>query len=187
MSENAIHFSTVPCDLGWLLVACTRRGVCNVRFGDDPDALEDGLRAEFPFAEVCADPPRLARWVEALLRAAEGLSPGLEVPLDVRGSQFQRRVWQAILAIPRGQTRSYAQLARAIGRPGAARAVARACATNPVAVAIPCHRVVPQAGGGGGYRWGVERKRVLLEREGGSSRSEGLRRKERLVASGTMP
>ena len=171
--ESGIRFSIVATDLGWLLVAGTARGVCNVRFGADDRALETALREEFPFAELSADPVGLAPWVETLLDYLEGRSRRLGVPLDVRGSQFQRRVWGAIRAIPYGETRCYSDLARGLGRPRAARAVAQACAANPVALAIPCHRVVRRDGEAGGYRYGVTRKRALLERErqGGASAS----------------
>jgi AraC family transcriptional regulator of adaptative response/methylated-DNA-[protein]-cysteine methyltransferase len=163
--ESGIRFSVVSTELGWLLVAGTSRGVCNVRFGADDRALEADLREEFPFADVHADPLGLAPWVEALLGYLEGRTRRLEVALDVRGSQFQRRVWDAIRAIPCGETRCYSELARGLGRPGAARAVAQACAANPVALAIPCHRVVRRDGEVGGYRYGTARKRALLDRE----------------------
>ena len=171
VEDTGIRFIVVATELGWLLVAGTARGVCNVRFGADERALETDLREEFPFAEVSADPVGLAPWVEALLRYLEGGTRHLEVPLDVRGSQFQRRVWGAIRSIPYGETRCYSELARGLGRPRAARAVARACAANPVALAIPCHRVVRRDGEAGGYRHGAARKQALLDRErpGGSS------------------
>lgn len=165
MQRDAIDYAVVPCALGFLLVAGTARGVCQVALGDGPEPLREVLRAEFPFAVLRADDSRLAPWVAALRRALAGEPPGLEVPLDVRGSRFQRRVWDAIAAIPRGETRTYGQLARAIGRPGAARAVGQACHANPVAVLVPCHRVVAAGGGQGGYRWGLARKRALLARE----------------------
>lgn len=165
MEATAIHFTTLRCGLGWLLVARTERGVCNLRFGADPEALAAGLRREFPWAELREDGARLASCAAALRRYLEGRSRRLDLPLDVRGSQFQRRVWQAICAIPYGETRSYAELARQIGRPRAARAVAGACAANRVALVIPCHRVVESGGGMGGYRWGARRKARLLELE----------------------
>jgi len=165
MQSTAIHFTTLRCGLGWLLVARTRRGVCNLRFGDTPEAVVDGLRQEFPWAELRENGAGLASCVAALERYLEGRSQRLELPLDVRGSQFQRRVWDAIRAIPYGETRSYAQLAGAIGRPTAVRAVAGACGANPVALAVPCHRVVSSSGGSGGYRWGVKRKTSLLALE----------------------
>ena len=168
---SGIRFSIVATELGSLLVAGTARGVCNVRFGADGQALEAALREEFRFAEVSADPRGLKPWVEALLGYLEGRTHRLEVPLDVRGSQFQRRVWSAIRAIPYGETRCYSELARGLGRPRAARAVAHACAANPVALVIPCHRVVRRDGEAGGYRYGASRKRALLDRErrGGAS------------------
>jgi AraC family transcriptional regulator of adaptative response/methylated-DNA-[protein]-cysteine methyltransferase len=165
MEATAIHFTTLRCGLGWLLVACSERGVCNLRFGDDREELAAGLRREFPWAELREDAAGLAGCVAALRSYLEGRSRRLDLPLDVRGSQFQRRVWQAIRAIPYGETCSYAELARRIGRARAARAVAGACAANRVALLIPCHRVVESGGGTGGYRWGARRKARLLELE----------------------
>lgn len=165
MDVTGIGFSISSTSIGLLLVAATERGVCHIRFGDDATALESTLRLEFPFAPVARREDALAPWRDAVVRFAEGETRALDVPLDVRGSRFQRRVWAAIGAIPYGRTRSYGALAEAIGRPGAARAVARACATNPVPLAIPCHRVVGSRGALGGYNGGVERKRALLEQE----------------------
>ncbi|MDJ0850148.1 MAG: methylated-DNA--[protein]-cysteine S-methyltransferase [Kiloniellales bacterium] len=165
MHASTIHFTTVRCALGWLLVARTARGLCSLRFGEAPGPLAEALRDDFPFADLREDAGRLASCVAALERYLDGRAPRLDLPLDVRGSQFQRRVWDAIRAIPYGQTQSYGALARTLGRPRAARAVAGACAANPVALAIPCHRVVPAAGRTGGYRWGAERKAALLNLE----------------------
>src|SRR5216110_795175 len=145
-----IAFTIVPCGLGRLLVAATPRGICRVSLGSGADDLEAGLAAEFP---------------AALLRYLDGRAEPLDLPLDVRATAFQRRVWEALRRIPYGTTRSYTDIARAIGKPSATRAVARACATNPAALVIPCHRVVRADGGLGGYRWGVARKRALLEQE----------------------
>jgi AraC family transcriptional regulator of adaptative response/methylated-DNA-[protein]-cysteine methyltransferase len=163
---SRIRWSAVASPLGWLLVAATERGVCNVRLGPDPDGLESELRAEFPFAVLERDDAGLAAWGAALARAAAGRDPGLDLPLDVPASRFRRRVWDALRRIPHGETRTYAEVAAALGRPRAARAVGGACAANPVALLVPCHRVVPAAGGVGGYRWGAERKRALLLAEG---------------------
>jgi AraC family transcriptional regulator of adaptative response/methylated-DNA-[protein]-cysteine methyltransferase len=165
MECSAIRYDIVESPLAGLLVAATRRGVCSVRFGDDVEGLEAALRLEFPWATLVRDREGLADRVAALLRGIAGTTRRVDVPLDVRASQFQRRVWDAIRAIPAGATRSYSEIARELGCPRGARAVARACAANPVAVAIPCHRVVAKSGGEGGYRWGVERKRALLRRE----------------------
>jgi AraC family transcriptional regulator of adaptative response/methylated-DNA-[protein]-cysteine methyltransferase len=148
-----------------LIVAASDRGVCHVRFADDGVDPEEELAREFPFAELRENPVRLEPWSDALVRYVDGRSTQLEVPLDVSGSRFQRRVWAALRGLPRGDTRSYSELAASLGVPRGARAVARACATNPVAVAIPCHRVVAKSGELGGYRWGLRRKRALLERE----------------------
>ena len=160
-----IAYVAVPCALGQLLVAATPRGVCRISLGDDAGALEADLAAEFPAARVHKDRAGLERWVSAILAYLEGDEPHLDLPLDIRATAFQRRVWQELQRIPCGQTRSYADVARRIGKPTATRAVARACATNPAALVIPCHRVVRVDGELGGYRWGIERKRALLDQE----------------------
>jgi len=165
MATRRIHFSIVLCPLGSLLVAATERGVCNIRLGATAALLEAGLRTEFPFAAITRDDAGLADWATALVRVSEGRAPGLELPLDVPASRFRSRVWETLRAVPLGQTRTYAEVASALGRPRAARAVGQACAANPVALWVPCHRVVPAAGGPGGYRWGTERKRALLRAE----------------------
>lgn len=165
MNVSAIGFTIRDTSLGAVLLAASERGVCRLRFGSGDAELADELAREFPFALLRRDDARLARWGDALVAYVEGRAARLDLPLDVAGSRFQRRVWDALRAIPRGETRSYAQLAEGIGRPRAARAVAGACAANPVAVVIPCHRVVPAQGGCGGYRWGSWRKQALLERE----------------------
>jgi len=162
-----IAYATVPCPLGWLLVASTERGICRVAFGDDARDLERALRAEFPAAEIASHGGTLKRWLAALVAYLEGDAPHLDLPLDVRATAFQRRVWDELRKIPYGSTRSYGEIARAIGAPRATRAVARACASNPAALVVPCHRVVRGDGELGGYRWGAERKRALLEREAG--------------------
>jgi len=164
-----IAHAIVPSPLGRLLVAATERGVCHVSLGDDAARLERGLREEFPAATIGGDQAQLAGWVRAVLRYLEGREPHLELPLDVRATAFQRQVWSALRKIPYGETRSYGEVASAIGRPRAVRAVARACAMNPTALVVPCHRVVSKDGSTGGYRWGPERKRKLLALESGSS------------------
>ena len=162
-----IRFTIVPSPLGPLLVAATARGICRIGVGDH---LEQEFRREFAAATIARDDGALARQARLIVRHLEGRAPHVDLPLDVRATAFQRRVWRELLAIPRGATRSYTEVARAIGRPSATRAVARACATNPVALVVPCHRVVRADGGLGGYRWGEERKRRLLaaEEEAGS-------------------
>ncbi len=160
-----IAYTVVPCPLGRLLVAATPRGICRVGLGSDAVELEAALSTEFPAAELRRDRGALAASVGAILSYLNGRTEALDLPLDVRATAFQRRVWEALRRIPYGATRSYAEVARAVGKPAATRAVARACATNPAALVIPCHRVVRQDGGLGGYRWGVDRKRALLERE----------------------
>jgi len=160
-----IHYTVVPCPLGLLLVAATERGLCAITLGDADDALADGLKKEYPAANITRDASGLDTAVETIIRHLHGQEPHLDLPLDVQATAFQWRVWEALQAIPYGSTRSYSEIARAIGQPTAARAVAQACATNRVALAIPCHRVVRESGDLGGYRWGIERKRTLLAHE----------------------
>ena len=160
-----IGYTIVDCPLGRLLVGATERGVCAVSLGSADGGLEVALRAEYPAAEIRRDDGGFGEWVSALLRHLNGAQPDLRLPLDVQATGFQRQVWEQLRAIPYGDVRSYGQIARAMGQPAAARAVGRACATNPVAVVIPCHRAVGGNGSLTGYRWGLERKRLLLERE----------------------
>lgn len=160
-----IRYAVARCDLGQLLVAATDEGICAVRLGSSARELRQGLLGEFAEAEVEHGGREVERWLEALLSFVDHGSALPDLPRDVRATAFQRKVWEAIRAIPAGETATYSELATAIGRPGAARAVARACAGNPLALLVPCHRVVPKSGGGGGYRWGRERKAALLERE----------------------
>src|SRR5437879_3515080 len=161
-----IAYVSVRPSLGRLLVAATERGVCRVMLGDNAEALEADLLSEFPTARVVQDQSgKLAGWVGAILAYLDGREPHLDLPLDIRATAFQRRVWQELQRIPFGKTRSYGEVARRIGQPNATRAVARACATNPAALIIPCHRVVREDGDLGGYRWGLERKRALLDQE----------------------
>lgn len=167
-----IGYTLVDTSLGTLLVAGTERGLCAVRFGDKGAALARGLHNEFPEAELVHDDPRVNLWARVLQAQVDGLKPSSLVPLDVQATAFQWRVWQELRRIPFGRTRTYSQIAATIGSPRATRAVARACATNPAALAIPCHRVVRQDGSLGGYRWGLERKRALLAKEGGTGKGE---------------
>jgi AraC family transcriptional regulator of adaptative response/methylated-DNA-[protein]-cysteine methyltransferase len=164
-SGTRIRFAVGQCSLGALLVAASERGVCAIFLGDDPAALVRDLQDRFPRSELIGGDPGFEGWVSRVVGFVEAPGQGLDLPLDVRGTAFQQRVWQALRKIPPGKTASYAEIARRIGAPEAARAVAGACAANPVAVAIPCHRVVRADGALSGYRWGVERKRALLERE----------------------
>jgi AraC family transcriptional regulator of adaptative response/methylated-DNA-[protein]-cysteine methyltransferase len=160
-----IGYAIAESPLGWLLVAATARGVCWVKLGDDREQLADRLRDEFPRAEIRRDDEHLHLQVQVLLECLAGQAPHTDLPLDVQGTAFQMRVWEELRRIPRGQTVTYKELAARIGRPRAYRAVANACAGNPVSVLTPCHRVVREDGGLGGYACGVERKRVLLEKE----------------------
>ena len=157
-----IGFTIAASPIGRMLVAETERGVCSICFGDSDDALEQALRAEFSAAEIAPAP---GRHIQAILKHLKGEQRSLALPLDIQATAFQRRVWEELQRIPYAETRSYSQIASQLGRPAAARAVARACATNPVAIAIPCHRVVRGDGSLSGYRWGIERKRALLDKE----------------------
>jgi AraC family transcriptional regulator of adaptative response/methylated-DNA-[protein]-cysteine methyltransferase len=160
-----IRFAVGQCSLGAILVAATEAGVCAIFLGDDPDALARDLQDRFPRAELIGADPGFEETVAKVVGLVEAPRRGLELPLDIRGAAFQQRVWAALRQVRPGETASYGEIARAIGAPGAARAVARACAANPLAIAIPCHRVVRKDGAAGGYAWGVERKRALLDAE----------------------
>jgi AraC family transcriptional regulator of adaptative response/methylated-DNA-[protein]-cysteine methyltransferase len=165
-----IDFTIADSPLGRLLLAATARGVCRVMIGDDDRALENDLRDEYPNAVVRKNDRILSTRVRTLLDHLRGRSPHADLPLDVRATAFQWRVWRQLQAIPYGETRTYRQIAASIGKPTATRAVARACATNPVALVIPCHRVVRTDGSIGGYRWGIARKEILLKKESASTR-----------------
>jgi AraC family transcriptional regulator of adaptative response/methylated-DNA-[protein]-cysteine methyltransferase len=164
-----IAFSIADSKLGKLIVAATERGICAVRFGDSPDELERGLRKEFHAAELRRDDDKLQSFIDAIVTAIDGQSAVLDLPLDIKATAFQQRVWNELRRIPRGETRSYAEIANTIGDGRAVRAVARACASNPVAVVVPCHRVVRKDGKPSGYRWGLNRKELLLRNEGVSA------------------
>jgi AraC family transcriptional regulator, regulatory protein of adaptative response / methylated-DNA-[protein]-cysteine methyltransferase len=160
-----ISFTIFESDLGKVLIAATEKGVCSLRIGDDGSMLADELRNEFRAANIRRDDASLQAYANSVLAYFSGASDCPDLPLDVKATAFQARVWQALRAIPRGETRTYSEVADELGVPSAVRAVARACATNPVALTVPCHRVVRKGGELSGYRWGVERKRELLKRE----------------------
>jgi AraC family transcriptional regulator, regulatory protein of adaptative response / methylated-DNA-[protein]-cysteine methyltransferase len=160
-----IRYTCTDSPLGRMLIAATDKGICAIQFANSDDELEHGLKHEFPFAIRRRDDAAMQSWRGDLLRQMSGQKLNATLPLDIQATAFQRRVWSCLQAIPFGGTRSYGQVAKAIGQPTATRAVARACATNPVAVAIPCHRVVRGDGEVGGYRWGADRKKALLEME----------------------
>jgi AraC family transcriptional regulator of adaptative response/methylated-DNA-[protein]-cysteine methyltransferase len=164
-----IHYSAIATSLGLLLVAVTERGICSVALGDDETALVEALRAEFPAAELVRTTDARDRLVDAVVAHVEGTAQAGDLPLDLRATAFQWQVWRALQRIPEGATRTYQEVARELGQPSAARAVARACASNRIAVLIPCHRVVRGDGGLGGYRWGMARKAALLAREGAAA------------------
>lgn len=161
----AIRYTCTPSPLGRMLIAATERGICSIQFARSDGELIEGLKREFPFAARKVDDGGLQSWTQALLQHMRGKDADKSLPLDIRATAFQRRVWTYLQSIPFGATRSYSEVAKAIGQPRACRAVARACATNPVAVAIPCHRVVREDGSMGGYRWGIARKKALLQME----------------------
>jgi AraC family transcriptional regulator of adaptative response/methylated-DNA-[protein]-cysteine methyltransferase len=163
--NEAICFAVGQCSLGCILVAASERGICAILLGDDSQSLVRDLHDRFARAKVTSADAGFEAWVATVIAFVEAPALGLDLPLDVRGTAFQQRVWQALTKIPAGATASYAEVAQRIGAPHAARAVARACTTNTLAVAIPCHRVVRSDGGLSGYRWGIARKRALLERE----------------------
>jgi AraC family transcriptional regulator of adaptative response/methylated-DNA-[protein]-cysteine methyltransferase len=162
---ESIRFAVGECWLGSILVAATDKGVCAIFFGDDPDVLTQNLQDRFPKARLIGADPHFEQLVARVVGFINAPAQGLDLPLDIRGTAFQQQVWQALREIPPGATASYTEIAAHIGRSKAARAVAQACASNPLAVAIPCHRVVRTDGALSGYRWGVARKRALLERE----------------------
>lgn len=160
-----IRYGIAPCSLGWIAVATTERGICAVELGDDPGALCNCLERDLPHARLEEDEAELAAALRAVIACIDSPGETFDLPLDIRGTAFRKRVWQALREIPSGETVSYAELADRIGRPDAARAVAGACAANRLAVLVPCHRAIRSDGGLGGYRWGIKRKRALLNRE----------------------
>jgi AraC family transcriptional regulator, regulatory protein of adaptative response / methylated-DNA-[protein]-cysteine methyltransferase len=165
-ADTRIRFAVGECSLGSILVAQSAKGVCAILLGDDPEALVKDLEDRFPRAELVGGDAAFERVVASVVGFVEAPALGLSLPLDVQGTAFQQRVWQALREIPAGSTASYADIAARIGAPNGARAVAQACGANPLAVAIPCHRVVRNDGALSGYRWGIDRKRTLLDREG---------------------
>jgi AraC family transcriptional regulator of adaptative response/methylated-DNA-[protein]-cysteine methyltransferase len=160
-----VRYTIAASPLGRMLVAATDKGICAIQFAATDEELQQGLMREFPFAARRRDDAAMAEWTHSLERLIDGHDATPSLPLDIRATAFQRRVWEYLQRIPRGETRSYSEVARKIGMPKATRAVARACATNPVALAIPCHRVVREDGDLGGYRWGLNRKEQLLAME----------------------
>ncbi len=163
--EQDIHYSVLNCPLGFLLLAVTKKGICAVRIGDLRRALVDELKHEFKNADNKETNSELSEWSQMLIDYIAGDAPWPQLPCDIRATAFQRKVWDHLRTIPEGQTMHYSEIAAAIGQPKATRAVARAVAANPVAIVIPCHRVVPKTGGVGRYRWGPERKTKLLAME----------------------
>jgi AraC family transcriptional regulator of adaptative response/methylated-DNA-[protein]-cysteine methyltransferase len=164
-ANSDIRFAIGECSLGSILVAQSERGVCSILIGDDPEILLRDLQDQFPKANLIGGDADYEEVIAKVVGFIEAPSIGLDLPLDVRGTAFQQRVWEALRAVPVGTTVTYADIAARIGSPKAVRAVAQACGANNLAVAIPCHRVIRSDGGLSGYRWGVERKRELLARE----------------------
>jgi AraC family transcriptional regulator of adaptative response/methylated-DNA-[protein]-cysteine methyltransferase len=169
-ADAEIRFAVGECSLGAILVAQSQKGVCAILLGDDPDRLVRELQDRFPRAALVGGDAAFERTVARIVGFVEQPSTGLDLPLDIRGTAFQQRVWQALRKIPAGSTASYTEIARRLGMPTGARAVAQACGANALAVAIPCHRVVSRDGSLSGYRWGVERKKKLIEKELGAGR-----------------
>ena len=169
-----IIYTVAYSPLGYLLLAATEKGICSVRLGNNKRTLERELEEEFKDAQLREKDKHLQQWVQALINYLSGHKPWPVLPLDVQATAFQRRVWDWLRTIPSGTTYIYSEAAKAIGQPTAARAVARACATNPVALVIPCHRIIPKSGGVGGYRWRPNRKRQLLKLE----RIDGVKRQQ---------
>ena len=169
---TTIRFAVAACSLGQVLVATSSKGVCSIMLGDDPDALTRDLRDRFPKADLVGHDPAFQATLDKVIALVELPGMGLDLPLDIAGTAFQRRVWEALRTIPAGQVATYREIADRIGQPKAVRAVAGACAANALAIAIPCHRVVHSGGSASGYRWGVERKRALLAREVGQEDAE---------------
>jgi AraC family transcriptional regulator of adaptative response/methylated-DNA-[protein]-cysteine methyltransferase len=168
-TDKNIHFAVGECSLGSILVAKSDRGICAIFLGDEPDALTRNLQDRFPQANLIGGDTEFEQLVSKVVGFVEAPALGLDLPLDISGTAFQQRVWQALQKIPHGSTVSYTDIAKCIGLPKSVRAIAQACAANPLAVVIPCHRVVRHDGALSGYRWGVERKRTLLEREARTS------------------
>jgi AraC family transcriptional regulator, regulatory protein of adaptative response / methylated-DNA-[protein]-cysteine methyltransferase len=164
-ANTEIHFAIGQCSLGSILVAQSEHGVCAILLGDDPDELARDLQDRFPRANLIGGGGEFEQLVSKVVGFVEAPALGLDLPLDVRGTAFQQRVWQALREIPVGETASYTDIANRIGSPGSAKEVSEVCAANALAVAIPCHRVVKKDGALSGYRWGVDRKRALLEKE----------------------
>ena len=160
-----IGYTVANSSLGKVLVGATERGVSAVYLGEKEGALVEPLRKEYPKAEITRAEGGSEAWLKEILQRIDGSAPRMDLPLDVKATAFQRRVWQELQKIPRGTTRTYTQVAKALGKPRSVRAVARACATNPVSIVVPCHRVIRTDGNLAGYRWGLQRKEKLLERE----------------------
>ena len=169
---ETIRFVTVATPLGWALIAATARGICMTALGDDRERLGAMVHTRFPAAALIAEDPGLWDWAERIVRFITAPSRALDLPLDIRGTAFQARVWRALQKIPLGQTATYSEIARALGQSKAVRAVARACAANDLALLVPCHRVIREDGDLAGYRWGLERKRALLDRERAAANDE---------------
>ncbi|MGB3653482.1 MAG: methylated-DNA--[protein]-cysteine S-methyltransferase [Rivularia sp. (in: cyanobacteria)] len=159
------NYTIIPCSLNYLLVATTQKGICSVKLGDTKEELESNLYKQFHRAELIFDSRIHQNWMQAILNFIDGKQPHLDLPIDIRGTAFQKQVWQTLQKIPYGETSTYKDIANQINKPSSVRAVGNACGANPTALIVPCHRVVKNDGSLGGYRWGIERKRKLLDRE----------------------
>lgn len=160
-----VEFDLGSSSLGCVLLAMSEKGVCAIALGDNPDALVDWLKQKYPHAQKTSDNAVLLSRLQQILNYTESPSDSLDLELDINGTEFQKRVWQALLTVPAGETCSYSDIAKKIGSPQSVRAVAGACASNSLALAIPCHRIVRRDGNLSGYRWGLERKKILLQKE----------------------
>ena len=178
-----ISYTIADCALGRVLVAATDRGISAVYLGDKDEPLAAALRGEYPEADISRNSHEHSQWVRAIVRHLAGSQPQLDLPTDVAATAFQRRVWEALRAIPFGTTRTYSEVANSLGRPTATRAVARACATNPTSILVPCHRVIRTDGSLGGYRWGLHRKQLLLEQESRMAKGAGSKRAKVVAAA----
>jgi AraC family transcriptional regulator of adaptative response/methylated-DNA-[protein]-cysteine methyltransferase len=184
-SGMQISYTIADCSLGRVLVAATNRGVSAIYLGDQDEPLAAALREEYPHAEICRNSEGPSQWVRAIVRHLAGTQRQLDLPTDVAATAFQRRVWEALRTIPFGSTCTYSEVARSLGRPSATRAVARACATNPTSIVVPCHRVLRTDGSLGGYRWGLHRKHLLLEQESRLAEGAGGSAKRDKAAAAT--
>lgn len=186
-TSSSIVYRIVPCDLGYLLLATTKQGICSLKIGDCADNLVKALADEFNQTRIIKDDDSNPEWLDKILDFIAGQKYSLDLPIDIQGTEFQKQVWQALQNISYGETRTYQEIAIAIGKPKAVRAIGSACGANPIALIIPCHRVVRSDGSLGGYHWGIERKQKLIERENQVLNIEHLEQKRKLKSYQVLP